>query len=359
MQLYENAKEKITKNHLYYEVGQRAREYQDTLIKPKRSLGVLEDISIRLALITGQLKYKILNKEVIIMCGDHGVACHGISAYPKEVTKQMTCAYLKGGAGASVIARANGAGLSVIDIGIEGFVDYPGLKIRKIREGTRDFTQGAAMTMEETIEAIEIGIRETEIIINKGAHIIAPGEMGIGNTTVSSALLAAFSGMASEEVVGRGSMINDTTLKRKINIIRQGLEINRPDINKPLDVLAKMGGFEIAGIVGIIMACAANRIPVVIDGFIASAAALAAKFIAPGCERFMFASHLSAEKPHIKMLEILGLKPLIDLGMRLGEATGAVLAMQIIQTASMVICEMDSFETGGVTTADSKLELII
>lgn len=357
--LYEKTKKKILKNTLFYKVGQRTREYQDTLIKPKGSLGVLEDISIRLALMTGELKYKIVNKEVIIMCGDHGIADYGVSAYPKEVTKQMACAYLRGGAGASVFARANGAGLSVIDIGIEGDVKYPGLKIRKIREGTRDFTQGPAMTLEETIQAIEVGISETEIVINNGAHIIAPGEMGIGNTTASSALLAAFSGLVPEEAVGRGSLINDTTLKRKINIIRKGLEINKPDINKPLEVLAKMGGLEIAGIVGIIMACAANRIPVVIDGFIASVAALTAKFIAPGCERFMFASHISAEKPHIKTLEILGLKALLDLRMRLGEATGAVLAMQIIQTASMVICEMDSFETGGVTIADTKLELTL
>ena len=357
----DNLKETINKiaaNEPDLTAGKEARKYQDQLIKPKGSLGILEDISVKLAEITGQVKYNIENKEVIIMCGDHGVANYGISAYPKEVTKHMTCNYLKGGAGVSVIARANNSSLTVIDMGIEGNLEYPGLIIRKVRGGTRDFSQGPAMTIDETIKAIEIGIEETEKIIKRGAHIIAPGEMGIGNTTVSSALLAVFGDLSPKEVVGRGSLINDQTLERKRMLVEKALLVNKPVKERPLEALAKVGGYEIAGIVGVYLACALHRIPVVVDGYIASAAALVAKFIAPGSERFMFASHQSAEPAHVHMLKILGLEPIFDFKMRLGEASGAILAMQIIQTASKVICEMDTFGSGGVAEADQGLALI-
>lgn len=347
---------KIKQNELFYERGQQARRHQKMLIKPKGSLGKLEDISIKLAEITGQVKYNIYKKEVIIFCGDHGFAEHGVSAYPPEVTRQMTKAYLKGTAAASVIAKANGASLSIIDIGIKGTIEDYKLIKRTIREGTHDFTKGPAMTNEDTVAAIETGITETENILKKGAHIVAPGEMGIGNTTASSALLAVYGNFSPEIVVGRGSLVNDETLDRKIRIVKQAIKINTPRRENPLDVLAKLGGFEIAGMVGAFLACAAKRTPVVVDGFIASIAAITAKLIAPGSEKYMFASHLSREPAHVYMLEMLGLDPLLDLDMRLGEATGASIAMQLIQTASKVICEMDTFSAGGVTNGYTGLK---
>lgn len=348
----------IRETELDFEAGVKAKEYQDSLIKPRGSLGKLEEISIRLAQITGQVKYNITNKSVILLCGDHGVANENISAYPKDVTKHMTRQYIVGGAGANVIANANGADVAaVIDLGIDGVVDIDGLIIRKLGNGTNNFTQGPAMTEEQAIKAIEIGIEETFKVIDKGAQIIAPGEMGIGNTTSSSALLAAYGQFTPEEVVGRGSLINDETLQRKINCVKRGLEVNKPYIGDPLAILAALGGFEIAGIVGVYMACAVRRVPVVVDGFIASAGAVAAKFIAPGVEKYMFGSHLSQEPAHKKMLKLLGLEPLFDLNLRLGEATGASIAMSIIQTASKVICEMATFTSGNVAEAKEELEL--
>jgi len=310
----EQVKDQIRQNKLYVQQGLKARHYQNTLIKPKGSLGHLEDISVRLAEMTGQIRYNISSKHVLIMCADHGFTVHDVSAYPRHVTGQMARAYLKGTAAASVIARANGAHLSVFDVGIDETVDCPGLNIRKIREGTRDFTKGPAMTKEETLQAIGTGFEETRRIIKTGAHIIAPGEMGIGNTTASSALLSVFSDLPPEQVTGRGSLINDATLKRKTAVIQQALQVNHPSKERPLETLAKVGGYEIAAMTGCILACAVDRVPVVIDGFIAGASALTATFIAPGCARFMFASHMSAEPAHRLMLEMLGLTPLFHHG---------------------------------------------
>lgn len=348
----------IGKKELFREAGREADSYQNNLIKPKGSLGMLEDISIRLAEMTGDSRYRIDRKRVVLFAADHGFARHGVSAYPTDVTKQMTMAYLKGTAGANVVAEANGAVVAaVVDMGIDGEIRNPLLLDRKIRYGTSDFTKGPAMSAEEAEKAVLTGYLITEGVINGGADIIAPGEMGIGNTTSSSALLAVFSGISPEESTGRGSMINDETWRRKADIVKKAIEVNRPDPAKPLETLAKVGGFEIAAMTGVYLACANNRIPVVVDGFIAGAAALTAKFMAPGVEKFMFASHRSAEVQHRHMLEMLGLEPIIDLRLRLGEASGASIAMQIIDTASKVICNMDTFETAGVRIADSRLEM--
>lgn len=349
--------EEIGSHEMFTQVAMEADQYQHDLIKPKGSLGKLEEISIRLAEITGKMKYDINRKEVILFSADHGFAKYGVSAYPQEVTRQMTMAYLRGGAGANVVARANGAAVTVVDMGIDGEINNPLLINKKIRYGTDDFTKGPAMKVEEAEQAILAGFEVTEGVIIRGADILAPGEMGIGNTTASSAILAGFSGMSAEEVTGRGSMINDETWARKAKIVRDALEVNQPDPRKPLELLAKLGGFEIAGITGVYLACAKYRKPVVVDGFIASAAALCAKYIAPGSEKFMFASHKSAEIQHKYMLELLELEPIIDLKMRLGEATGASIAMQIIQTATKVINEMDTFSGGGVNEAEKNLEM--
>lgn len=356
--ILKSAIKKIQQNKLFIEKGEEARAYQDMLIKPKGSLGLLEDISIKLAQITGEVKYKIDKKEAIIMCGDHGFAHQGVSAYPKEVTQQMTKSYLNGRAGASVIARANEVNLSIVDVGIDGDLDLPGLINEKIKNGTNDFTKGPAMTVAEAVDAIKVGIKQGERLIRQGAHIIAPGEMGIGGTTASSALISVFSGLNPEQIVDRGTLINDGALKKKITIVNKALAINNPNKEYPLEVLAKVGGLEIAGIVGIFLAAALHRIPVVVDGVIASSAALTAKFIAPGCENFMFASHKSVEKGHKYILDLLNLKPLFDFKMRLGEASGAMMAMHIIQTASKLICQMDTFEKAEVTESDKKIQLI-
>lgn len=339
------------------EAGRKADLYQHDLIKPRGSMGRLEDVSIRLAEITGQYKYRIDQKEVIVFCADHGFSKYGVSAFAPDVTKQMTMAYLRGDAAANVVAKANGAQVTVVDIGIDGEIKNPLLINKKIRMGTDDFTQGPAMTLDEAREAIYAGFEVTEGVIIKGAHIIAPGEMGIGNTTSSSALLAVFAGLTAEEATGRGSMINDETWQRKMEIVKKALEINQPDKNDPLGVLAKLGGFEIAGAVGSFMACAKYRVPVVVDGFISTAAAMTAKMIAPGVEKVMFSSHQSAEIQHKYMLELLGLKPLLNLNMRLGEATGASMAMQLIQTASRIITDMGTFSGSHVNAAEKNLEM--
>lgn len=339
------------------EAGRKADLYQHDLIKPRGSMGRLEDVSIRLAEITGQYKYRIDQKEVIVFCADHGFSKYGVSAFAPDVTKQMTMAYLRGDAAANVVAKANGAQVTVVDMGIDGEIKNPLLINKKIRMGTDDFTQGPAMTLNEAREAIYAGFEVTEGVIIKGAHIIAPGEMGIGNTTSSSALLAVLAGLTAEEATGRGSMINDETWQRKMEIVKKALEINQPDKNDPLGVLAKLGGFEIAGAVGSFMACAKYRVPVVVDGFISTAAAMTAKMIAPGVEKVMFSSHQSAEIQHKYMLELLGLKPLLNLNMRLGEATGASMAMQLIQTASRIITDMGTFSGSHVNAAEKNLEM--
>ncbi len=347
----------IAEKEMDFEAGKKADVYQHDLIKPKGSLGRLEEISIRLAEMTGDPMYDINQKEVILFSADHGFSKYAISAYPREVTKQMTMAYLRGDAGANIVAKANGAAVTVVDMGIDADINNPLLINKKIRYGTDDFTKGPAMSLEEAKKAILAGFEVTEGVIIRGADILAPGEMGIGNTTSSSAILAVFADMSPEDSTGRGSMINDETWARKAKIVEDALLVNKPNKNKPLEVLAKVGGFEIAGIVGVYLACAKYRKPVVVDGFIATAAALCAKFIAPGSEKFMFTSHRSAEIQHRYMLEVLGLEPLFDLKMRLGEATGASIAMQLIQTASKVITQMGTFSGSGVNEAEKNLEM--
>lgn len=349
--------EEIKGLELDKEAGKAADLYQHDLIKPKGSLGKLEEVSIKLAEITGQMKYDINQKEVIIFSADHGFSKYGVSAYSRDVTKQMTMAYLRGNAAANVVAAANGVNVTVVDMGIDGDINNPLLINKKIKYGTNDFTQGPAMSLEEAKAAIFAGFEVTEGVIIKGADIIAPGEMGIGNTTSSSALLAVFAGISAEEATGRGSMINDETWRRKVKIVEDALEVNKPDKNNPIEVLAKVGGFEIAGAVGAFLACAKYRKPVVVDGFISTAAALTAMMIAPGTEKVMFASHKSAEIQHVFMLELLRLTPLMDLNLRLGEATGASIGMQLIQTASKVITKMGTFSDSGVTEAEKNLEM--
>lgn len=323
----------------------------DNLTKPPRSLGVLEEIAAKLAGITGDPMPRIGDKVVIVMAGDHGVVDEGVSAFPQEVTPQMVYNFLNGGAAINVLARHVGARVVVADLGVASDLDAPGLIQAKVRPGTNNIAQGPAMSREEAIQALEAGIGIATDQIRQGATLLATGEMGIGNTTPSSAILAVYSELPMEQIVGRGTGINDERLKLKRNAIEQALRINKPDKKDAIDVLAKVGGLEIGGMAGCILAAAANRIPIIVDGFISTAAALIAYHIAPKSVNYMLASHVSEEPGHIKMLELLNLEPMLHMKMRLGEGTGAVLAMPLVEAATKILGEMATFGDAGVSTA--------
>jgi nicotinate-nucleotide--dimethylbenzimidazole phosphoribosyltransferase len=265
----------------------------------------------------------------------------------------MTRNYLVSrGAGANALANFCGADLVVVDMGVAGELsDVPGLRHRKVALGTADFTQGPAMTREQAVQAVETGIEVVREQAGKGYRCFSIGEMGIGNTTASAAIAAAFTGITPEQATGRGTGISDSRLAVKVAAVRRALAINRPDPADGLDVLAKVGGFEIGGLAGVILGAAANRCLVVIDGFNAGASALIAYALAPAAREFLLASHLSAEPAHIKMLEHLGLEAYIDMGLRLGEATGASLAMSLLDTAIRMADEMATFAEAGVAGA--------
>ncbi|MBI2329015.1 MAG: nicotinate-nucleotide--dimethylbenzimidazole phosphoribosyltransferase [Chloroflexi bacterium] len=326
-----------------------ARARQDILTKPQGSLGRLEELSVQLAGIQGRAIPQIRHKAIITMAGDHGVVAEGISAYPQEVTAQMVYNFLGGGAGINVIARHTGARIIVVDMGVASELKpHPQLLSRKVARGTRNMSLGAAMTGEQAIKAIETGIEIVTAEVAKGLDIVGSGDMGIGNTTASSAICAVMTGRTVAEVSGRGTGLDDKQLAHKIEVIDRALAVNRPDPKQPLEVLAKVGGFEIGGLVGVMLAAAAHRLPAVIDGFISGAAALIAVALAPGLREFLIAAHVSAEAGHRGLLNHLELKPLLDLGMRLGEGTGAALGIFLSETASKVLAEMSTFAEAGV-----------
>jgi nicotinate-nucleotide--dimethylbenzimidazole phosphoribosyltransferase len=327
----------------------KAQARLDSLIKPPGSLGVLEQLAVQLAGITKDPRPTLGDRAVIVMAGDHGVVAEGVSAAPQDVTSQMLPAFVAGVAGIGVLARQAGARVVVVDVGVAGPVDTPGVLQRKVRAGTGNIARGPAMTRDEATQAVEVGITTAWEEIDRGATLLAIGDMGIGNTTPSSAILAAFGGYTAEEVTGRGTLISDEVLSRKKDAVARSLALNKPDPGDGLDVLYKVGGLEIAGLAGVILGAAARRVPVVIDGFITTAAALVAAALAPGSKQFMIASHLSGEQGHSRMLELLGLKPVIYLNMRLGEGTGAALAMHLVEAATLVINQMASFGEAGVS----------
>jgi nicotinate-nucleotide--dimethylbenzimidazole phosphoribosyltransferase len=326
------------------------RERQARLTKPAGSLGRLEELSIKVAGITGKSMPHLDRKAIIVMAGDHGVAAEGVSAYPAEVTPQMVQNFLNGGAAINVFARQTGARVVIADLGVA--VDLPGhpqLVNRKIGYGTRNIAHGPAMTLVEARAAVEAGIQIVQAEIQKGLDIIGTGDMGIANTTPSSAIVAALTGQEVERVTGRGTGIDGQGWERKVATIKQALEINRPDPENALDVLAKVGGFEIAGLVGLIFGAAAGRIPVVIDGFISTAAALVATEWHPPVRDYLIAAHNSVEIGHRVMLERMELVPLLNLDLRLGEGTGAALAMPLIEAACLALREMATFNEAGVS----------
>lgn len=327
-----------------------ARARQDMLTKPQGALGRLEALSIQLAGIQARPIPQIKNKAVITMAGDHGVVAEKVGNWPQDVTAQMVANFLHGGAAINVIAKQVGARVVVVDMGVAGQIKAnPKLLSRKVAPGTKNMAKGPAMTREEAIKAIETGIEIVTAEIKKGLDIVGTGDMGIGNTTPSAAICAVITGKPCAEVTGRGTGIDDQQLAHKIEVINQALAVNRPDPAQPLDVLAKVGGLEIAGLAGVILGAAANRVPVVIDGFISGAAALIAASLAPQVKDYLIAAHVSAEAGHKIMLKHLGLKPLLDLEMRLGEGTGAALAIFLSETAAHVLAEMATFAEAEVS----------
>ena len=327
-----------------------AQARQNMLTKPQGSLGRLEELSIQLAGIQGKSVPQVRQKAIIVMAGDHGVVVEKIGNWPQSVTAQMVSNFLRGGAGINVLARHTGVRLVVVDMGVASELKAdPQLISRKIALGTQNMAQGPAMSMEQAIKSIETGIEIITAEVAKGLDIVGTGDMGIGNTTVSSAICAVMTGRPVAEVTGRGTGIDDKQLSHKIEVIKQALAVNRPDPEKPLEVLAKVGGFEIGGLAGVMLGAAAQHIPVVIDGFISGAAALIATALSPRLKDYLIASHVSAETGHPVLLEHLGLKPLLNLGLRLGEGTGAALGIFLAEAAARILGEMATFAEAGVS----------
>ncbi|HUW41951.1 MAG TPA: nicotinate-nucleotide--dimethylbenzimidazole phosphoribosyltransferase [Rectinemataceae bacterium] len=331
--------------------AEAARSRQDSLTKPRGSLGLLEDLSVRIAGIVGTARPSLGPGAVFVMAGDHGVCAEGVSAFPQEVTPQMVHNFLAGGAGINVLARWARARVVVTDVGVASDIaPAPGLYIKKIARGTANMATGPAMSRDEARRAVEAGIEVFEAeYAREPFGIAATGDMGIGNTTPSTALASVFTGVAARDIVGRGTGIDDAGLARKLAVIERALAVNRPDAKDALGTLASVGGFEIGAIAGVILAAAARRMPVLIDGFISGAGALVARGLAPLSAEYMIAAHASAEAGHRAMLTALGLKPLLDLGLRLGEGTGAALALGLCDAACRILDEMATFGEAGVS----------
>jgi nicotinate-nucleotide--dimethylbenzimidazole phosphoribosyltransferase len=323
----------------------------DGLTKPQGSLGRLEEFARSLVLLTGEEMPQLPSKKAIFtFAGDHGVVDEGVSLYPKEVTVQMVYNFLKGGAAINVLSRHAGADEIVVDIGVDyEFGDEKDLLSRKVVRGTANMRKGPAMTREEAQRCIDTGIELALEYADKGYGMFGTGEMGIGNTTPSSAVAAVITGATVEEVTGRGTGIPDETLAHKIEVIEGAIALNRPDPEDAVDVLAKVGGAEIGGIAGLILGAASRKIPIVVDGFISTAGALIAYTLVPAVKDYMFAAHNSVERGHTVMLEKMGLRPILGLDMRLGEGTGAALAMFIIEAGLKIYREMATFDEAGVS----------
>lgn len=326
---------------------------QDILTKPAGSLGRLEELSVQLAGIQGKATPGVEKKAMITMAGDHGVVDEKVGNWPREVTAQMVENFLRGGAGINVLARQVGARIVFVDIGVASDLKpNPRLIVRKVGYGTKNMCLGPAMTAEQAVEALEVGINIVDEEADRGLDIVGTGDMGIGNTTSSSAIFAAMTGKPTREVTGRGTGLTDEQLDHKIDVIKRALEVNKPDPSQPLDVLAKVGGFEIGGLAGVMLGAASRHIPVVIDGFISGAAALIASALSPEVKDYIIAAHVSAEAGHPAMLEHMGLKPLLNLDMRLGEGTGAALGIFIAEAAARTLNEMATFAEAGVSEGD-------
>jgi len=342
-------------------VAELAQNRLDSLTKPQGSLGMLEQCAKKYAAARKNLDAKIVNPVILTFAGDHGVADEGVSAFPQEVTPQMVANFATGGAAINVLSKHIGVNLKVIDMGVATPYSIPEstpFKIinRRIAPGTANIAKGAAMTIEQAKQAIEVGIEIAETEIKNGATLLGTGDMGIANTTPSAAIYSALLHIDPADIAGRGTGIDDVRMKHKIKVIEKALYVNRHEVSKtPLDILAAVGGFEIAGICGAILGAAANNVPIIIDGFISGAAAVTAMFMQAEGESpmpvsdYCFFSHLSAEAGHVHAMQAIGVRPILNLGLRLGEGTGAALAFNIIDAGVKIMHEMATFENAGVT----------
>lgn len=328
----------------------QAQQRLDRKTKPLGSLGRLEEFGRQCAAITRSLEPDTWKKVIFTFAADHGVAAEGVSAFPREVTAQMVFNFLRGGAGINVLARHGGIQVRVVDVGVDyNFGIIPDLLDRKVARGTANMVHGPAMTRQQALAALTVGITLATQCHEEGVGLVGTGEMGIGNTTAASAVIAALTGLPVHQVTSRGTGITDEALHRKIKVIEQALRVNGPDSADAIDVLTKVGGLEIAAIAGLIIGCAAKRIPVVVDGFISSAGALIAASLHPHITDYLFAAHQSVEAGHHFVLEQLGIKPILHLNLCLGEGTGAALAMGIIESGVKILKEMATFEEAGVS----------
>jgi nicotinate-nucleotide--dimethylbenzimidazole phosphoribosyltransferase len=339
-----------------HELDLRIQAHLDDLTKPQGSLGRLEEIATCYCRITRTPAPRIGKKIIFTFAADHGVAAEGVSAFPAEVTPQMVFNMLGGGAAVNVLARHAGAELRVVDIGVNhDFAGAEGLIQRKVRSGTANMAEGPAMTTGEAEAAVLIGARLARTARQEGATLLGTGEMGIANTTPAAALFAALIPCPPADVTGRGTGIDDQRLLHKIHVIEQALAVNQERLTDPLNILSAVGGLEIAGICGLCLGAAAERVPVVVDGFISSAAAFVACKMNPAVKDYLFFSHRSAEAGHSVFLERFQTEPVLDLGLRLGEGTGAALAMQVIEASIKIYNEMATFSRSGVTTGNEVL----
>jgi nicotinate-nucleotide--dimethylbenzimidazole phosphoribosyltransferase len=334
---------------------EKAKERTAQLVMPPRALGTLHDISEKLCGIQHTLHPKTDQKAILIMAADHGVVEEGVNPYPQEITGEMVRTFLKGGAGINALAKGVNAQVWVADMGCIPDLTMllsptpDRLLIHKIKKGTDNLARGPAMSREDALRSILTGYKLSETLFSYGTEILGTGDMGIGNTTPSAAIGMVITGKNADEMVGRGTGVDDRGLENKKNVVKMGIHVNRPDPKDGVDVLAKVGGFDIGGIAGCILAGAVHQHPIVIDGFISTAGALIAHTLCPVVVEYLFAGHCSAEKGHRLMLSYLGLDPILNLNMRLGEGTGAALAMGVLDGASRVFREVMTFEEAAVT----------
>jgi len=334
----------------------KARCRMNNLTKPPGSLGRLEDLAVKLAGIHGDFFPTETKKQVVVMAADHGVTDEGVSAFPGEVTLQMVANFVDGGAAINVFSRLEGAEVKVVDLGVSTDPDLPGVKKVRIRPGTANFCREAAMSREEALQAILSGVECAREASLEGVRVLATGEMGIGNTTASSAVMAALTGYEPSLVVGRGTGLDDDKLLHKQEVVDKGLKLHRPDPDDPLGVMSAVGGLEIAALAGLILGGASRGIPVIVDGFISSVAALTATKLVPEVSHYLIPSHLSEESGHALLLDYLNLQPYFSMRMRLGEGTGAVLAMNLVEAAARITVEMATFEDAGVSQEEEEKE---
>lgn len=335
-------------------VRQKAIQRLERLTMPRWAMGRLMDLAVDLAGITGNPAPSFEKRTAVIIAADHGIADEGVSSFPKEVTAQMIYNFLRGGAGINAVSRMAGARVKIVDMGVatrlEGISGHPDFISCPVSRGTSSISKGAAMTVDQAVASIERGI-QIALDLAGDTDIFATGEMGIGNTTPSSAIVSVFTGFSPSEVTGRGTGLDDERLAFKIRMIEKAIDINSPDPSDGLDVLSKIGGFEIGGMAGIILGAASLKKPVIIDGFISTASALIANAVCPLSNYYTVASHQSVEQGHKRALEKLGKKSLFDLNLRLGEGTGAVLAMPFIEASARLLTDVATFDEAGVSAS--------